>query len=57
MHCAGVPYKAVRDPGPPSWHALLIAKDPHESLQIMGGGGSEGGGCDGDGGGEDGGYI
>ena len=56
-HCAGVPYKAVSEPDAPSWHAPLLAKDPHESLHAMGGGGSEGGGGDGDGGGEDGGYM
>jgi hypothetical protein len=37
-HCAGVPYKAVSKPDPPSWHAPLLAKDPHELLHAMGGG-------------------
>ena len=59
MHCAGVPYKAVRDPGPPSWQTPLPAKG-HELSHAIGGGGEGGGGeggGDGDGGGGDGGYL
>ena len=51
-HCAGAPNKAESDPGPPSWHAALLAC-VHESSHAIGGGG-EGGG---EGGGGDGGCI
>jgi hypothetical protein len=39
----------VSEPGPPSWHAPLVAK-VHESSHHIGGGGDEGGGGEGGGG-------
>ena len=55
-HCAGTPYMSVSEPGPPSWHAVLVAW-VHESSHHIGGGGDEGGGGEGDGGGGDGGDM
>jgi hypothetical protein len=55
-HWTGVPNKSKSEPGPPSWHAPLLA-DAHESSHAMGEGVDEGGGGDGDGGGGDGGNM
>jgi len=38
-HCARKPYKAVSDPGPPSWHAVLLAFVQESSHKIGGEGG------------------
>ena len=45
-HCAGTPYMSVSEPGPPSWHAELLA-NAHVLVHHIGGG--EDGGDEGSG--------